>query len=387
MTALLLTVQTSALAQNSVDYKFSGVFTWGKIISMLCDGGWCRTALPREFYSLEVPVSIYETSFENAFKALKMQALADGYVLTKTGAEKPYNVSVRPKTDDESAYISCTDSTVHLVPAKYLQSYIRADSLKCRGMVTNTRDSLWWEDSLRVVPLDRFRINFYVVSSMYLDEYGIDWTTLWATGNLWKTPHLISDWALRAVASGDTLSEFRTIEIDIDSAASLHWGSQLKEEKSTYQTGETVRTDYEYHDFGLTLDLSRSVKGGIRGEYKLAQRDDLNSIIEGNFGGGGSDSVSTFGVYDAYTYTEKGVPFISSVPLLGNLFSIKKREKVKSFFVIEIVQLKKIVANPARWHALNELKELELDYADSSYIERDTLVDTQDKEVVNVEPN
>ena len=94
---LLLTVQVSALAQNSVDYKFSGVFTWGKIISMLCDGGWCRTALPREFYSLEVPVSIYETSFENAFKALKMQALADGYVLTKTGAEKPYNVSVRPE--------------------------------------------------------------------------------------------------------------------------------------------------------------------------------------------------------------------------------------------------------------------------------------------------
>ena len=66
---------------------------------------------------------------------------------------------------------------------------------------------------------------------------------------------------------------------------------------------------------------------------------------------------------------------------------MKKREKVKSFFVIEIVQLKKIVANPARWHVLNELKELELDYADSSYIERDTLVNTQDKEAVNVEPN
>ena len=86
--------------------------------------------------------------------------------------------------------------------------------------------------------MDRFRINFYVVSSMYLDNYGVDWTTLWATGNLWSKPHLISDWALKAVASGDTLSEFRTIEIDIDSSASLHWGSQMKEEKSTYQTGK-----------------------------------------------------------------------------------------------------------------------------------------------------
>ena len=81
----------------------------------------------------------------------------------------------------------------------------------------------------------------------------------------------------------------------------------------------------------MTLDLSRSVKGGIRGEYKLAQRDELNSIIEGNFGGGGSDSVSTFGVYDAYTWSESGVPFFSSIPVLGNLFSMKKRKKLNLF--------------------------------------------------------
>lgn len=361
-----MTVHVTALAQNKAAYQFSGVFTWGKVISMLCDGGWCRTALPRDFYSMEVPVSIYETSFEDAFKALKMQALADGYILTKSGKERPYDVSVRLKTDDESAYISCVDSTVHLVPSKYLRSYIRADSLKCSGMVRADSSLL---DSVRIVPLDRFRVNFYVVSSVYLDNYGIDWTSLWATGNLWSKPHLISDWALKAVVSGDSLSEFRSIEIDIDSSASLHWGSQLKEEKSTYQTGETVRTDYEYHDYGLTLNLTRSEKGGVRGEYTLAQRDELNSIIEGNFGGGGSDSVSTHGVYDSYTWNEYGVPFFSSIPLLGNLFSMKKREKVKSFFVIEIIQMKRIEKNPARWYEINELKDLELNYADSSYVE------------------
>ena len=347
---------------------------------MLCDGGWCRTALPREFYAMEVPISIYETSFDNAFRALRMQALADGYVLTKSGREKPYDVSVRSKKDEESAYISCVDSSVHIVPTIYLETYRKADALKCKGMVQN--DSAWM-DSVRVVPLDRFRINFYVVSSMFLDNYGVDWTALWANGNLWSTPHLISDWALKAVASGDTLSEFRSIEIDIDSSASLHWGSQLREEKSTYQTGETVRTDYDYHDYGLTIDLTRSVKGGIRGEYKLAQRDEMNSIIEGNFGGGGSDSVSTHGVYDAYTWSESGVPFLSTVPILGNLFSIKKREKVKSFFIIEIVQLKKIVKNPSRWYEIQELKDLELDYADSSYVQRDTLDNSQDKEAVD----
>ena len=383
MTVLLLTVQSTVLAQNSVPYQFSGVFTWGKIISMLCQDGWCRTALPRDFYQLEVPISIYEDSFDNAFKALKIQALADGYILVKSGRKKPYNVSVRKKEDSEGAYISCLDSTVHIVPDKYLSIYRAADSLKCSA--SPKVDTLSLGDSVRVVPLDRFRINFYVVSSSFLDSYGVDWTQLWATGNLWSNPHFISDWALRAVSSGDSLSEFRSIEIDIDSAASLHWGSQKREEKSTYQTGETVRTDYEYHDYGLTLNLSRSELGGIRGEYSLAQRDDMNSIIEGNFGGGGRDSVSTFGVFDSYQVVNSGIPILRSFPLIGTLFSTTRKDKVKSFFVIEIVQLKKVIDDPSHFAFLDSLKtyELEYDNYDTSKIEPDTVYNSKDKETVD----
>lgn len=382
MTVLLLTVHVTVLAQNSVPYKFSGVYTWGKIVTMLCEDGWCRTALPRDFYQLEVPVSIYEDSFDNAFKALKIQALADGYVLVKSGKKKPYEVSVRKKEDNEAGYISCLDSAVHIVPERYLSMYRKADSLKC-SFVPKT-DTLSVGDTVRIVPLDRFRINFYVVSSSFLDSYGVDWTELWATGNLWSRPHFISDWALRAVSSGDSLSEFRSIEIDIDSAASLHWGSQKREEKSTYQTGETVRTDYEYHDYGLTLNLTRSEKGGIRGEYSLAQRDDMNSIIEGNFGGGGRDSVSTFGVFDSYQVVNSGIPILRSVPLLGNLFSTTRKDKIKSFFVIEIVQLKKVLDDPSQFYVLDSLKNQEFQYNvyDSTETERDSVDNTQDKETI-----
>lgn len=362
-------------------YRFSGVYTWGKIVTMLCDEGWCRTALPREFYQLEVPVSIYEDSFDNAFKALKMQALADGYILTRSGKKKPYEVSVRKKEENEAGYISCIDSAVHIVPDKYLSMYRRADSLKCSAPAVDTVSV----DSFRVVPLDRFRVNFYVVSSSYLDSYGVNWTELWASGNLWSRPHFISDWALRAVSEGDSLSEFRSIEIDIDSAASLHWGSQKREEKSTYQTGETVRTDYEYHDYGLTLKLERSERGGIRGDYSLAQRDDMNSIIEGNFGGGGKDSVSTFGVFDSYQVVNRGLPFLRSLPLIGTVFSHTSRDKVKSFFVIEIVQLKKVIDNPAQFDVLDSLKDAELSYyvQDTTETEPDSLTDNENTEVID----
>ena len=380
-TVLLLSVPLTALAQTSVPYKFSGVYTWGKIITMLCEEGWCRTALPREFYQLEVPISIYEDSFDNAFKALKIQALADGYVLTKSGKKKPYDVSVRKKEENEAGYISCLDSAVHLVPDKYLNMYRRADSLKCSAP---RADTVSVNDSVYIVPLDRFRVNFYVVSSSYLDSYGVNWTELWATGNLWSRPHFISDWALRAVSEGDSLSEFRSIEIDIDSAASLHWGSQKREEKSTYQTGDLVRPDYDYHDYGLTLNLSRSERGGIRGDYSLAQRDDMNSIIEGNFGGGGKDSVSTFGVFDSYQVVNRGIPFLRSIPVLGLLFGHTSRDKVKSFFVIEIVQLKKVVEDPSHFAFLDSLKNVELNYDvyDSTENQPDTLSNIQDTEVL-----
>lgn len=381
--ALLLTVQVTVHAQGSASYRFSGVYTWGKIVSMLCEGGWCRTALPREFYQLEVPISIYEDSFDDAFKALKIQALADGYILTKTGKKKPYEVSVRKKEDSEAGYISCVDSTVHLVPEKYLGMYRRADSLKCSAVPRV--DTLSVGDSVRIVPLDRFRVNFYVVSSSFLDSYGVQWTEIWANGNLWSRPHFISDWALRAVSEGDSLSEFRSIEIDIDSAASLHWGSQKREEKSTYQTGETVRTDYEYHDYGLTLNLTRSEKGGIRGEYSLAQRDDMNSIIEGNFGGGGKDSVSTFGVFDSYQVVNRGLPLLRSIPVLGLLFSHTSRDKVKSFFVIEIVQLKKVLDDPSHFAVLDSLREQEMAYDvyDTAETQLDTLDNLEDKETID----
>lgn len=364
---------------------------------MLCGDGWCRTSLPRDFYNLEVPVSIYEKDFESAFKALKIQALADGYVLQKTGRNKPYTVTVKPKTDEDAAFVSCVDSSVQVVPSKFLHHYMRADSLKCSRSAAAERpckhrapppstglqaQGAAWRclDSV-FVPLDRYRVNFYVVSSSFLDSYGVDWVELWASGNLWSMPKFFSDWSIRAVSEGDTLSEFRSIEIDVDSAASLHWGSKMKEEKSTYQTGDVVRTDYDYHDYGLTLDLHRSVGGGISGKYSLAQRDDMNSIIEGNFGGGGSDSVSMFGVFDSYQYNTRGIPFLGTLPVVGFLFAHKSIDRVKSFFLIEIVQLKKLVLDTVpRFDFIDSVKTEEWNYRGLSSSSEESSSSAQEEE-------
>lgn len=306
---------------------------------MLCREGLCRTQLPREFYQLTVPLSIYEKTFENAFKALALQAKADGYTLTKTGTKKPYLVAATLDEERSATYISCLDTTVRSVPAVDLYRHRLADSLKCISRSVR-RDSLArYRDSL-LLPSSRYRVSFYVVSSSYVNSLGIDWTTIWAQGDLTSVPKFITDWTLRAVASNDTTAEFRSVELDVDSSASLHWGSQRKEEKSTivYNNGVSQQ-DYEWRNYGLTLKLSRSSKYGIRGDYRLAQRDENNSVLTGNFGGGGQDSIVAYGVYDSYQNKRVGIPLLSSFPLLGYLFSHETRDKVKSFFVIQIYKV------------------------------------------------
>lgn len=321
------------------DFEFSGLYTWGEVITSLCSGGWCRVQLPRDFYNLSVPLSIYENSFDDAFKALSMQALADGFILRKIGKDKPYKLVVTPDQDKTLSYISCLDTLVKNVPSRDISKYRYSDSLKCYSRAMRL-------DSIRLASLSvdsssvRFRVSFYVVSSSFVQSLGVQWTDIFAKGDLFNVPELITNWTFRAVADNDSLAEYRSLEIDLDSSASIHWGSQSKEEKSTvvYNNGVS-QTDYEWRDFGLTLDITRTRKFGVKVDYKLAQRDENNSVLRGRFGGGGADSVLTYGVYDSFVYSSVGVPFLSSVPFLGNLFKYDVKDKIRSFFVISVYRI------------------------------------------------
>ena len=66
-------------------------------------------------------------------------------------------------------------------------------------------------------------------------------------------------------------------------------------------------------------------------------------------------------------------------------FSTVKKDKIKSFFCIQIVQLKKVLDNPSQYDVLDSLKQEVWDYAvsDSTEDELDSLDNNQDKEVVD----
>lgn len=285
---------------------------------------------------MEVPMNIYENTFDDAFRAMSMQARADGYRLSKKGNKKPYTIVAEKGDSEQVGYISCVDTAVHVVDVRDVSKHRYADSLKCAARTASRDSALAYGRSVHY-PATRYRVSFYVVSSSFLNNIGVDWTEVFMRGDLKSAPKLIAEWSLKAVSVNDTTAEFRSIEVDLDSSTTLHWGSQRKEEKGivTYSTGVS-QTDYEWRDYGLTLTLQRDTIAGVRAEYTLAQRDENNSILKGAFGGGGLDSVSAWGVYDSYQYYERGVPFFSSIPVLGLLFKSESRDKVKSFFVIDV---------------------------------------------------
>lgn len=344
---LSLTLPASASVRDSTvyDYEFGGVFTWGEVLTSLCRDGWCRTQLPREFFELSVPLNVYEKGFDNAFKALSMQALADGYRLTKKGSRKPFTVIAEKDDKIEASYISCLDTSVHVVDARDLAKYRLSDSLKCAAKLAY-HDSVMVYNSSVHYPASRYRVSFYVVSSSFLRSLGVEWTSIWARGDLVHAPSWITDWALKAVAQNDTTAEFRSIEVDLDSSTTLHWGSQRKEEKSivTFSNGVSQQ-DFEWRNYGLTLTLTRDTVAGVRAEYTLAQRDENNSVLTGSFGGGGLDSVSAWGVYDSYQNTFRGIPWLYRIPFIGYLFGTESRDKVKSFFVIEVYPISQNLDN------------------------------------------
>lgn len=345
------------VAVDEYDYEFSGMYQWGEVITSLCERGYCRVSLPREFYELTVPLSIYEKTFDATFSALKLQAKADGWILSLSGSKSKRTLTARLDVESSASFISCLDTSVRTVPSKDLFRYRLVDSLKCKEM-NRRRDSLRVLADSVLLPSSRYRISFYVVSSNFVRNLGVSWTEVFASGDLTSVPKFITDWTFRAVSENDTTAEFRSIELDVDSTASLHWGSQRKEESDAVLTSSGVyKTSYTWRDYGLTLKLSRTLKYGIRGDYTLAQRDEQNSVISGNFGGGGKDSIVAFGVFDSYLNTFDGIPWLSGLPFIGYIFGTEHREKVKQFFVIEIVRVD--LVDPKRFQDLDSLKNIE----------------------------
>lgn len=307
-----------------VPYNFSGVFSWGEVISTLCGNGVCRLSLPSDFYNLNAPFAVYEKDFESCFSVLQNLAKSNGWSLS---IDKKRYVRATKIENKHVSYVSCLDTLVHSVPNDQLAHHLKSDSIRC------------YVRSLKLPTLsysgnpESYRVSFYMVTSSSLENLGFNWSDAFLSGDLRNYPSMIESWTLYAVASGDSTAEFRTIDIVLDTAATIHWGSQIKEAESVVATGDYVTTNYEWRDYGLTLKMKRDSL--LRVDFTLAQSDESNSVLEGSMIG--VDSLMSWGSFTSSNVSFQRVPFFSRIPLIGRLFTYEETGSSLSFFMIDVV--------------------------------------------------
>ena len=321
------------------DYAFSGVYEWGEVLSMLCEKGKCRLSVPSDFYSLRVPLSIYEKDFQSALRALKVQAKADGWEILLS--KKVLSVRKSVSVDSSAVFVSCLDSSVVSVPRKELSVHLKSDSLRCLS-AQNRR--IYERDSLRAVQdsllrgydLRNYLLEYYSYSSNMLDEWGVKWSEVLASGDFFSKPSIPLNWAIRGVGRMDSLFVFRSVQFRIDSTLELTWGNTSSEVKKVYNDQGIVTTEYEDKDYGMQISLTRS-ENRLSLEYSFTQNDDSRQKISGASSSLLGDTLVVVGYYKSRNYDYEYVPFLGQVPVLRYLFRYRAYTDDVKFFVLRCV--------------------------------------------------
>ncbi len=321
------------------DYAFSGFYSWGEVLAMLCERGKCRLSLPTDFYGLHVPLAIYEKDFKSAFRALKLQASADGWDLTLSGK----TLSARRSIAVDSAYtfVSCLDSSVVSVPRRDWQTYVRSDSLRCLSMHEKERfhaDSVkHYKDSLlHGYDLRNYQLEYYSYSSMLLEQWGIKWSDVLASGDFFSKPDIPLGWAIQAMGTMDSLFVFRSVQFRIDSTLSLTWGNTASEMDKVFNDNGVVTTSYADKDYGMTINLQRS-ENRLKIDYSFTQNDDTKQKISGASSALLGDTLLVVGYYKSRNNDYRYVPFLGHVPVLGYLFRWREYTDDVKFFVLRCI--------------------------------------------------
>lgn len=321
------------------DYAFSGVYEWGEVLSLLCEKGKCRLSVPSEFYTLRVPLSIYESNFNDALRALKVQAKADGWEIMLS--KKVLSVRKSVSVDSSAVFVSCIDSSVVSVPRRELAIQMRSDSLRCvsaqnrkqfvKDSLTALNDSL-----LRGYDLQNYLLEYYSFSSNMLDAWGIKWSDILASGDFFSKPQIPLNWAIRGIGRTDSLFVFRSVQFRIDSTLSLTWGNTERQESRVFNDAGVITTEYEDKDYGMTIDLKRS-ENRLNIEYSFTQNDDSKQKISGASSALLGDTLLVVGYYKSRNYDYQYIPFIGNIPVLGYLFRYREYTDDVKFFVLRCV--------------------------------------------------
>lgn len=358
VTVLLLALLLFATRLMAQQFEYRGVYTAQQVFTNLCEN--CYLELPSEFLQTNLVLSVKTDDVKALNKAITSAARASGWQLSRHGAlwqAEPV------QNDGNLVYISCmTDEPVN-VP-KYLYWYaVKSDSIRCikRDSLQRLGDSLRLQaverariDSLRRDSIARLRLEFrsyrlkyFAYSKSFSDKYGVEWSSLLASGNLHSKLDLFDDWRLIAQQTNDTTFTNRMVEFSVDSSLALDWGSEEQTLKQTFVNDGVTTQDYEWRKYGILINVRRDGRR-VRMDYVFRDKDNSVSVLQGSVIGLEGDTLRLVGEYSVARNVQSGVPFLSNIPVLGNLFKVENSVVDNRAFELYLLPQKKAVEDVKR---------------------------------------
>lgn len=311
------------------DYEFRGVFTGEQVFTTYCET--CFLELPPEFLQSSLVLSVDTDNKKEFEKAVITAAKGSGWNLTRHGnrwkAEPIQN-------QGNLVYISCMDLTPINVP-QYLYYYsVRADSLKCanRDRERARQDSVMlseksrqdsikmYDDSLLSVrlPYKDYELRYYSFTKNFTDKIGIEWSEILAQGDLPKHFELLDSWSFYATKTNDTAFTRRQVNLSLDSSVTLDWGTEEQTLSNTLVNDGVVNQNYEWRKYGLIVKITNT-QYKTKLEYTFRDKENGVSLLQGSAVVEIGDTLRIAGQYTTNRVVSKGIPVLSSIPLIGSI--------------------------------------------------------------------
>lgn len=309
---------------SAQQFEYRGVYGVQTVLVNYCED--CFLELPPDYLRSEIVLSVKTDDERAFFKALQASSNGIGWNLTRS---KSGRLKAEPLENvGNMVYISCMDNTPRNVPKYLYSASVKADLIQCR-----IRDSLALvarqravNDSIRLDSLSRARLDFrgyqlryYAYSKSFTDRLGVEWGSLLASGNLHNRLDLFDDWRLVANRTNDTTYNERSVVFSVDSTISLDWGSEEQTLKKTFVNEGVTTSDYEWRKYGLLINVRRDGRR-VRMDYVFRDKDNSVSVLQGSVIGEEGDTLRLFGNYNTTRSVVVGVPMLSAIPILGELF-------------------------------------------------------------------
>lgn len=321
---ILFLIALFSVRASATNFEYKGVFPVQVVMMNICED--CFLELPTDFLKSEFVLSVSTDDEKTLYKALQTSSRAIGWELTRSKSGK---FTAEPLQNvGNMVFISCMDNTPHNVPKYLYSASVQADKIQCakRDSLANVLNEKVKLDSIRADSLSKLRLDFkgyqlkyFSYSKSFTDKLGVEWSSLLASGNLHNKLKIFDDWRLVATQTNDTSFNERSVVFSVDSSLSLDWGSEEQTIKTTYVNDGVTTSDYEWRKYGLLINVRRDGKR-VKMDYVFRDKDNSISVLQGSVIGNEGDTLRLVGNYNSSRQIETGVPFLSSVPLLGELF-------------------------------------------------------------------